>query len=31
MLILITMYLPGGLISGIETMARMVMRRIRGQ
>ena len=31
MLILITMYLPGGLISGLETMARMVRRRIRGK
>jgi len=31
MLILITMYLPGGLISGLETVARMVMSRIRGK
>jgi len=31
MLILITMYLPGGLISGLEIVARIVMSKIRGK
>ena len=30
MLILITMYMPGGLISGIETVAQMVASKIKG-
>ena len=31
MLILITMYLPGGLISGLEIVAKFVVNRIRGK
>jgi len=31
MLILITMFMPGGLISGIETLAKFVVSRIRGK
>jgi branched-chain amino acid transport system permease protein len=31
MLILITMFMPGGLISGIETVAKFVVSRIRGK
>jgi branched-chain amino acid transport system permease protein len=29
MLILITMYMPGGLISGMETVAKIVASRVR--
>jgi branched-chain amino acid transport system permease protein len=31
MLILITMYMPGGLISGLEMLAKLVMSKIRGK
>jgi hypothetical protein len=31
MLILMTMFMPGGLISGFEMIARFVMARIRGR
>ena len=31
MLILITMYMPGGLISGLEILAKFVMTKIRGK
>ena len=30
MLILITMYMPGGLISGLDAVARMIARKIKG-